>query len=73
MAKNEGISVLLDSESIDRTAPQLSKRANSLLKYHSTKLLKFFRTSEPIENEQLQEIPQIQIIRKTAVSILLSL
>jgi hypothetical protein len=64
MAKNEGISLLLDSESIDRTTPQLSKRANSLLKYHSTKLLKFFRTSEPIENEQLQEIPQIQIIRK---------
>ena len=64
MSKNEGISVLLDSESIDRTIPQLSKRASSLLKYHSENLLKFFRTSEPVENEQLKEIPQIQIIRE---------
>lgn len=53
---------MLDSESIEKKIPKLSRRALSLLKYQNVNPLVFLRTEHSSKISLLQEIPEIHLI-----------
>jgi len=58
MSKDDNLTkeLLLDSESIERKMPQLSRRTISLLKYHKVNPLLFLRTPDLTNNIMLQHV-----------------
>jgi len=63
MRKAGSLKILLDSHSLDRALPSLTRRSRVLLKYDATKTLKLFRSPENVKNRELGEI--IEFHRKT--------
>lgn len=63
MRETGSITILLDSQSLDRALPSLNRRSKVLLKYDGTETLKFLRSPESVKNEELREI--IEFHRKT--------
>jgi len=56
MEKKESITILLDSNSLDRALPTSNRRSRTLLKYNGVKLLKFLRSPESVNDKELQKI-----------------
>jgi len=56
MEKKESLTILLDSNSLDRTLPTSSRRSRTLLKYNGVKLLEFLRSPESVNDKELQKI-----------------
>jgi hypothetical protein len=59
MKKQDKLSILLDSSSIDKL-PTLGRRSRALLKYRSSEFLDFLRSPKRVKNKDLREIVEFQ-------------